>query len=114
MDGSGNNFDLYLLPIFHVNCKAIPWVHIDLGPLSTVRIEYGVIPRLNFIAGRPKANPLFWFFGDFRCVCCYLLLFLLFINIKIGKLCSIKGLSFGSKEYQRTKNCRVYRCSGPD
>ena len=21
----------------------------------------------NFIAGRPKAAPLFWFFGDFRC-----------------------------------------------
>ena len=24
-------------------------------------------PPRNFIAGRPKAAPLFWFFGDFRC-----------------------------------------------
>ena len=33
----------------------------------------------NFIAGRPKAALLFWFFGDFSVVCCYLLLFLLYI-----------------------------------
>ena len=73
MDVTGTNFDLpvYLLPNFHINCKAILWVHIDLDLLSTVRIEYGVIPWLNFIAGRPKATPLFWFFGDFRCVDCY-------------------------------------------
>ena len=25
-------------------------------------------PSSNFIAGRPKAALLFWFFGDFRCV----------------------------------------------
>ena len=24
-------------------------------------------PPTNFIAGRPKAALLFWFFGDFRC-----------------------------------------------
>ena len=24
-------------------------------------------PPSNFTAGRPKAAPLFWFFGDFRC-----------------------------------------------
>ena len=24
-------------------------------------------PNSNFIAGRPKAALLFWFFGDFRC-----------------------------------------------
>ena len=24
-------------------------------------------PPSNFIAGRPKAGLLFWFFGDFRC-----------------------------------------------
>ena len=24
-------------------------------------------PPSNFIAGRPKASLLFWFFGDFRC-----------------------------------------------
>ena len=25
------------------------------------------VPPSNFIAGRPKAALLFWFFGDFRC-----------------------------------------------
>ena len=43
------------------------------------------IPPSNFIAGRPKAALLFWFFGDFRCVCRCLSLFLLYININIGK-----------------------------
>ena len=36
----------------------------------------------NFIAGRPKAALLFWFFGDFSR---YLSLFVLYINIEIGK-----------------------------
>ena len=40
-------------------------------------------PPSTFIAGRPKAALLFWFFGDV--VCRYLSLFLLYINIKIGK-----------------------------
>ena len=34
-----------------------------------------------FVAGRPRAALLFWFFGDFRCGA---LLFMV-INIKIGK-----------------------------
>ena len=38
-----------------------------------------------FIAGRPKAALLFWFFGDFRCGV-RLSLFLLYINIKKGKI----------------------------
>ena len=39
-----------------------------------------------FIAGRPKAALLFWFFGDLRCGArCYLWLFTLYINIKISK-----------------------------
>ena len=39
-------------------------------------------PPSNFIAGRPKAALLFWFYGDFRFVdvCHYLSLFLLDIN----------------------------------
>ena len=37
------------------------------------------------IAGRPKAALLFWFFGDSRCGALLLLLFTLYINIKIGK-----------------------------
>ena len=28
---------------------------------------WGLKPHSNFIAGRPKAAPLFLFFGDFRC-----------------------------------------------
>ena len=32
-------------------------------------------PPSNFIAGRPKAAHLFWFFGDFRCGALLLMLF---------------------------------------
>ena len=42
-------------------------------------------PPSSFIAGRPKAALLFCFFGDFRCGVPLLSLFLLYINIKIGK-----------------------------
>ena len=35
-----------------------------------------------FIAGRPKAALLFWFFGGFRCCVNYVLLFLLDIKIE--------------------------------
>ena len=45
------------------------------------------LPQLsNFIAGRPKAAFMFWFFGDFSVACCYLWLLSLYINIKIGKI----------------------------
>ena len=40
-------------------------------------------PPVIFIARRPKAAFLFWFFGDFRCGALWL--FTLYINIKIGK-----------------------------
>ena len=36
----------------------------------------------NFIAGRPKAALLFWFFSDFRYGVPYSSLFLLYLNIK--------------------------------
>ena len=51
--------------------------------LSKILEKYRV-PSGNFIAGRPKA-ALLWFFGGFRCGIRYLSLFLLYINIKIGK-----------------------------
>ena len=38
-----------------------------------------------FIAGRPKAALLFWFFGDFRCGALLFMFFTFYINIKIGK-----------------------------
>ena len=44
----------------------------------------------NFIAGRPKAALLFWFFGDFRCGALFLWLFSLYINISIGKQIVVK------------------------
>ena len=39
----------------------------------------------DFIAGRPKAALLFWFFGGFRCGVPLLLVILVIFNIKIGK-----------------------------
>ena len=39
-----------------------------------------------FIAGRPKAALLFWFFGDFRCGALLFMVIPLYINIKIGKI----------------------------
>ena len=42
----------------------------------------------NFIAGRPKAAALqFWFFGDFSDdVLLFIGIFVIYINIKIGKI----------------------------
>ena len=41
---------------------------------------------INFIAGRPKAALLFWFFCDFRCgVLFFMVILVIYINIKIGK-----------------------------
>ena len=42
-------------------------------------------PPVIFIAGRPKAALLFWFFGDFRCGALLFVLFTLYINTKIGE-----------------------------
>ena len=42
-------------------------------------------PAVSFIAGRLNAALLFWFFGDLDVARCYLWLFTLYINIKIGK-----------------------------
>ena len=45
-------------------------------------------PPVIFIAGRPKAALLFWFFGDFTCRCgalLFMVIHVIYINIKIGK-----------------------------
>ena len=43
-------------------------------------------PPSNFIAGRPKAALLFWFFGDFRCgVLLFMAILVIYKYIKIGK-----------------------------
>ena len=42
-------------------------------------------PPVIFIAGRPKAALLFWFFGDFRCGALLFMVIHLYINIKISK-----------------------------
>ena len=39
----------------------------------------------NFIAGRPKAALLFWFFGGFRCGVLLLIVILVIFIYKIGK-----------------------------
>ena len=40
----------------------------------------------NFIAGRPKAAHLFWFFSDLRCdVPLFIVILVIYKNIKIGK-----------------------------
>ena len=45
-----------------------------------------VQPSPLFIAGRPKAALLFWFFGDLRCgVLLFMVLLVIYIIIKIGK-----------------------------
>ena len=38
--------------------------------------------RRNFIAGRPKAALLFWFFGDFRCGALLFMVFLIIYKYK--------------------------------
>ena len=67
---------------------------IPQGIVSQVRLETehdsdilqkDLKPPSNFIACRPKAALLFWFFGDLDVVCRCLSSFLLYINIKIGK-----------------------------
>ena len=42
-------------------------------------------PTNNFIAGRPKAALLFWFFSDFRCGMPLFIVIFVIYNIKIGK-----------------------------
>ena len=42
-------------------------------------------PPSNFIAGRPNAALLFWFFDGFRCGVPLFVVVLLYINTKIGK-----------------------------
>ena len=43
-------------------------------------------PQVIFIAGRPKAALLLWFFGDFRCgALLFVVIHVIYINIKIGK-----------------------------
>ena len=54
----------------------------------------------NFIADRPKAALLFWFFGDFRCG---MLLFIVILVIYIYGLFSVKT---GLKTLRN--NCVVY------
>ena len=57
----------------------------EVEELLKLEVSNFLKPTSNFIAGRPKAG-LFWFFGDFRCgVPLFILILVLYINIKIGK-----------------------------
>ena len=42
-------------------------------------------PPVIFIAGRPKAALLFWFFGDFRCGALLFMVIHVIYKYKIGK-----------------------------
>ena len=50
-------------------------------PKRQYRVQYSKtgLPG-NFIAGRPKAALLFWFFGDFRCGVLLFMIILVIIN----------------------------------
>ena len=37
------------------------------GLVDRKLVQASPLPPVIFIAGRPKASLLFWFFGDFRC-----------------------------------------------
>ena len=51
------------------------------GEATTKRVQ----APSNFIAGRPKAAPLFWFFGGFRCGVPLFIVMLVIYSYKIGK-----------------------------
>ena len=58
------------------------------GTSSPVRHLQPPINKINkiFIAGRPKAALLLWFFGDFRCgALLFVVIHGIYVNIKIGK-----------------------------
>ena len=61
-------------------------------------------PPSNFIAGRPNAALLFWFFGDFRCGVSLFVLFVLYIKIKIG---SIRVYTFCLREFPMQNAVKV-------
>ena len=47
-------------------------------------------PPSNFIAGRPKAALLFWFFGDFRCGVVFFMVIFVKYKYKNGKQMDVK------------------------
>ena len=48
-------------------CGSMKLFLIDILGLKVGRPQTSSSPPVIFIAGRPKAALLFWFFGDFRC-----------------------------------------------
>ena len=68
------NSDFYVYRVVHLWAGSLPrgpggWV--SEGPCGAGGGDWSAAgwlkPPSNFIAGRPKAAILFWFFGDFRC-----------------------------------------------
>ena len=56
------------------------------GLIDRKPVEAPPPPPSNFVAGRPKAALLFWFFGEFSCgVLLFIVILVIYINIEIGK-----------------------------
>ena len=50
--------------------------------IDSIKLVDRKLPSSNFIAGRPKAALLFWFFGDFRCDVPLFIVILIIYNYK--------------------------------
>ena len=58
--GRGGNLPSPVMAFFNIHV-------IDIIILCNYNSNFYYSPPVIFIAGRPKAALLFWFFGDFRC-----------------------------------------------
>ena len=45
----------------------MPLNWLKTAEVNFIKLKKNLLPPVIFIAGRPKAALLFWFFGDFRC-----------------------------------------------
>ena len=58
---------LFVCVLFFVVCRCFVWRTKAELRARVGRPQTSSSPPVIFIAGRPKAALLFWFFGDFRC-----------------------------------------------
>ena len=79
-------FFFFLLLLFVLVLAGEPKQKQGRGLVDRKLVQAPPPPPSNFIAGRPKAALMFWFFIDFRCGTPLLIVILLCINIKIGKI----------------------------
>ena len=77
-------FVLFLL--FAVVLSVEPKQNQGRGLVDRKLVKAPPPPPSNFIAGRPKAALLFWFFGDFRCGVLLFMVILVIYEYEIGKI----------------------------